>query len=175
MVGYDSIISPGREGKITQEIKISSGHNGEVKKYITLISNAKNKPEYRLSLKGTIIAQVSADPTYISLSPDSTGYCSIVLKLSTDMKDFSVTEVTFIENSSNDPKKPSWQAKLPTYLKFSLGKPDSVKADGIMVYPLNASLEYKKSTSKYGSFILKTNNPKKNEVSIPGILNAYKK
>lgn len=175
MVGYDSIIPPGREGKITQEIKIGSGHNGEVKKYITVVSNAKNTPEFRLSLAGTIRAQISIDPTYISLEPDSAGHTSIMLKLSTDMKDFKVTEVTFVENSRSDPNEPSWQAKLPTYLKFSLGKPEVVKTDGIFVYPLNASLDYKGSASKYGSFILKTNNPKKNEVSIPGILTAYKK
>ena len=50
MVGFDSIIQPGRVGTITPKIELKNLHGGAFMKSVTVTSNAKNTPSLRLSL-----------------------------------------------------------------------------------------------------------------------------
>ena len=94
MVGHDSTILPGREGKVTQEINVGNLHSGSFRKFITVISNAKNTPEMRLSLGGTMRTNLES-PNFLRLTPDSKGECKTEITLSTEKKDLKITEVAF--------------------------------------------------------------------------------
>ena len=171
MVEHDSIIPPGREGKVTQKIALGSGHHGLVKKYVTVISNAKNHPELRLSLACTIRSELEIEPPYLSLRPDKNGLIRQSLTITTPKKDLKVLEFSFKENAkSNDLKGTNWQTALPLQFKTELTGTDSTDAEGYLKYRLDISLSLKDNAAAYGQFILKTNNPKKNEVVLTGVI-----
>ncbi len=171
MVGYDSIILPGREGKVTEEITIGSGTTGQIRKYITVVSNAKNKPELKLSLSCTILAELEVSPMYLSLKPDKKGIIKEVLTLTTQKKDLQVLDFIFTENETPDSKGISnWQVSLPINLLTKLTKVDTALADGYVKYQLEISLSATDNKVMYGKFTMKTNHPKKKEVILNGVI-----
>jgi hypothetical protein len=170
VVGHDSIIPPGREGKVTQEVNLASGHSGVLQKYITVFSNAKNTPELRLSLKCTILAELDVDPKYLSLKPDKKGMIQQTLSLTTQKKDLAVLDVTFLENSKPAENANNWQAALPIRFAYKLAKNPAPLADGYLKYQLDISLTAQDSTALYGNFTIKTNHPKKSELTLSGTI-----
>jgi hypothetical protein len=170
VVGNDSIIPPGREGKVTQEIKIAHAHSGVLRKYVTVISNAKNKPELKLSLGCTIRSELGVEPGYLSITPDKNGDIKQVLKLTTQKKDLKVLEVRFVEQQKSDGKGAAWQAALPLKFTFKLTKTDTTLADDYIAYQLEISLHLEENKTLYGNFTIVTNHPKKKEISLSGVI-----
>ena len=171
MVGYDSIIPPAREGKITQEIKIGSGYHGLIKKYVTVTSNAKNQPELRLSLSFTIQTELEVSPAYLSLKPDKKGMIKQTLTITTQKKDLQVLEFSFKEQGKPDNNGVgNWQVSLPLRFTTELTKVDTVLSDGYLKYQLDVSLSLENNQITYGTFTLKTNHPKKEEITLNGVI-----
>ncbi|MBN1577002.1 MAG: hypothetical protein JW913_10645 [Chitinispirillaceae bacterium] len=171
MVGHDSIIPPGREGKVTQEITIGHGYHGTLRKYITVISNAKNSQELRLSLGCTIHAELEIEPAYISLKPDKNGMTKQTLTVITAKKDLQILEVSFTEQEKPGNKdRTNWQVALPILFTSVVTKIDSVAIDGYLKYRLDISQTFNYTTPVYGNFTVKTNHPKKREVAINGVI-----
>ncbi len=169
-VGYDSIIPPGGEGKMTAEINISHAPSGTLRKYVTITSNADNNPVFKVSLGCTIRPELSIEPAYLSLQPDQNGKAQQKLSVTTQKKDLKIQEVFFKENEKSDSKGADWKATLPMQFAFELAKTDTVLPDGYMVYNLNISLTLAEDKTTYGNFTIKTNHPKKKEVTFTGVI-----
>ena len=170
MVGYDTIIPPGREGKITQEIKLGHGKTGKLRKYVTVTSNARNTPTLRLSLGCMIRDDLGITPGYISLTPDSTGKVTGELTLTTEKPDLKVSEVRFVENRHNTGNKNNWQAELPLLFTSKLTRTETIHPDGFIDYSLAISLNMTENKTLYGKFTIVTNHPKKQELTVQGTL-----
>lgn len=173
-VGYDTIIPPNKEGKLTQEVNLGS-YSGTVRKYVTVQSNAKNSPELRVSLGGTIRSQVGVEPSYLSLKPDSTGLIKQTLNLTTLKKDLKVTDVIFKENENSNQQGVNWQVSLPMHLTYKLWEPDTVFADGYIRYKLSISANVKDNKTTYGQFVITSNHPDKKELTLSGVILNYNK
>ncbi len=171
-VGYDTIIAPNKEGKLTQEINLGS-YSGNVRKYVTVESNAKNSPELRLSLGGTIRTQIGVEPSYLSLKPDSTGLIKQTLNLITLKKDLKITDVIFKENDNSSRQGVNWQVSLPMHLTYQLWEPDTVFADGYMRYKLSISATVTENQTTYGQFVITSNHPDKKELALSGVILNY--
>ena len=170
MVGYDSIIPPGREGKVTQEIKLSASKGGVVRKYVTVMSNAKNKPQLKLSLQCTIREELGIEPRYISLKPDDNGALKQTLTLTTQKADLQVSGVTFNEHEKKGAQTTNWQKSLPIHFKYELTKSDKPLQDGYLEYKLDVSLATPLEKTTYGEFTITTNHPKKPEATLTGVI-----
>lgn len=138
---------------------------------MTVISNAKNKPEMKLSLGCTIRAEIGVEPGYLSLTPDKNGDIKQELTLTTEKKDLKVLDVRFVSQKKSDGKETAaWQAELPIRFTFELTKTDTVLADNYLAYQLDISLHLEESKAMYGSFTIVTNHPKKKELSLNGVI-----
>lgn len=138
---------------------------------MTVFSNAKNTPELRISIGGTVRSDIDVSSRYLDIRPDKKGAWSEEITLSTPMKDLKISEVSFIPRDGNNGSGATWQSSLPIFLTFQLTKTDSVKADGYINYKLKLSMSYNEKENHYGDLIIKTNHPKKPELSIQGMVN----
>jgi hypothetical protein len=170
VVGFDSIIPPGREGKITQKIDLKNAHSGEMIKAVTVTSNAKNQPSMRLTIKVVIKAIINVNTSYVQLSKAQS---TAEVILSTEKKDLQVKKVYFKMSNPGGGmpgSQASWQGDLPLFINFTMQKPDSVKADGYMDYKLKLTSTLEITEPKEGEFIIETNHPEKTQISIRGRL-----
>jgi hypothetical protein len=168
LVGHDSIILPGREGKVTGEVNASNLHGGAFKKYITISSNAKNTPSLRVSMGGTMKSEIDASSSYIRMAPEPKKDAVENVTLTSDFKDLKVTEVTFAMHPDNNASTPAWQASLPIYVGYSFAKADKPRTDGGVDYMLKLTVSYVDKVTKAGEFVIKTNDPNKAELRISG-------
>jgi hypothetical protein len=166
---------------------------GEFRKNITVTTNAKNNPNFKLSIGGNYHPLVEFDPAnnwrLTSEKGKDTGGGTITIK--TMKKDLKITEVVFKESG----KELDWKANVP--ITFTLAQSDSVKpkkdtasskvkktpagAKPKQEAPLEPQLLYKlkltyvpiSKTDLYGEFTLKSN-LKEAEMKISGALEAKK-
>ena len=148
-------------------------HNGPFRKYVTVISNAKNSPSMRLSLGGTIKSDINYTPGYIRMMAKPGDQWSEEIVLSTNKKDFKVTEIAF-KPADSRPNGPEWQASMPIFIDHKVTKSDSINADGYIDYRVTLSISFKETETKHGEFVIKTNHPKKGELKIPGMIEGRK-
>ncbi|MBN1307265.1 MAG: hypothetical protein JXA18_05075 [Chitinispirillaceae bacterium] len=142
-----------------------------MRKYVTVVSNAKNNPNLRLSLGCTIHAELEIEPKYLSLRPDKYGMVKETLTVLTSKKDLQVLEVSFMEQERfGNQEKTGWQTTLPILFTHALTKPDSSDAEGYLRYRLAISQALNYTTPVYGSFTVRTNHAKKQEVVVNGVI-----
>lgn len=169
MVGFDSIIPPGREGTATEEVNISNLHGGSFSKSATITSNAKNIPSLQISMKGIVKEAVSVSPDYIQVTRDAQGKYEFLLTLTSEKANLKIEEVVFKNNQAPSDKVPTWQKDLPIPVNFSLVK-DSVVQKTDHAYTVKIMLNYSESANKSGDFIIKTNHPDAPEVKVSGTI-----
>jgi len=164
VVGFDSIILPGREGFITQKTELKNLHgSGEYVKALTVTSDAKNTPTLRLSMKFSLKGIVNVVPSYLAIGKAQ----PVDVTLSTEKADLKIKRILFKETEIT---KSNWQADLPTFLTFVVTKPDSVRKDGYRDYKVTLSHKLDLEAGKNGNYIIETNHPEKPEISIKGRL-----
>lgn len=173
MVGFDSIIPPGREGTVTEEVNIANMHSGSFSKSATITSNAKNSPSLQISMRGTIKEAVSISPDYIQLSRDKNGKFESQIMITTEKADLKIQEIAFKSNQTPSNKSPVWQKDIPIPLDYSITK-DTVIKKPDHVYTVKIALNYPDSVNNSGEFIIKTNNPDMPEFKASGTINAGK-
>jgi hypothetical protein len=172
VVGFDSTILPGREGSITEEVAMSKVHDGAFTKCATVTSNAKNKPELRLCLKGFIKVPVAVSPQYISMKRGASNAFECEVTLSTDKPDLQVKNIVFNTNTAQAASAQSaWQEKLPIYVEFKLGKPDK-KNDGVFEYKLVITINSDFPQNQFGEFAITTNHPEASELKENGMIDV---
>lgn len=171
MVGYDSIIPPGRVGYVTPQVNIQKV-TGKFKKSVTVESNAENEPKLRISLGGEVLPTVGLSTRYVRMvcSP-ADSLIKTDLVVTSDKKDLKVTEIAFEE-----PKKgePAWQNSLPIYVEYDFSPRDTSRSDGYHEYALTMWTKYSGSDAKRGTFEIKTNHPKKKKMDVRGIIACSK-
>lgn len=152
-------------------------HSGNFKKSVTVISNAKNNGSLPLYLSGTIRAEIAVSTTFLHFPASVAGKKDSTLEvvLSTEKKDFAITEVVFKPtDNSQGGGGPAWQKELPIFVKYTMKKSDTVRTDGYFDYKLRLSVNYNGKESKNGQIIIKTNNLKKREITISSMIDAVK-
>lgn len=162
VVQFDTLIPPGKTGKIKPEVRIK-GYSGKIRKTVTVISNAANNQTLRLYITANIQPVIDVSERYITLSGEK-GNIGGTVYFSSLKKDLLLKDVAFklTENNRTD-----WQKEIPLHLKFKWNKTDSVRTDGFTVYSL--SLFCPEITEQLsGRFLFTTNHPDKNEVVING-------
>jgi hypothetical protein len=169
VVGYDSIIPPGRAGTVTEEVNISNLHGGNFSKSATITSNAANKPTMQISMKGSVKEAVSASPEYMQVTRDSQGKYEFLVTLTTEKADFKIEEVSFKDNQAPSDKVPTWQKELPIPVNFTVVK-DSVVQKTDHAFRVKIMFNYGESGNKSGEFIFKTNHPDAPEVKVSGTI-----
>ena len=172
MVGFDTTILPGREGSVTEEVAMSKVHEGAFTKCASVTSNAKNKPDLKLCLKGFVKVPVAVSPQYIQLKKSGTGKPECTLTLTTEKADFQVKDVTFSSNTQSGAAQTAWQSKLPIYLVFKLTKPEKPKDDGSWEYKLVVTLAADLPQNQYGEFVITTNHPEAQELKENGLIDV---
>jgi hypothetical protein len=167
-VGYDSIIAPGKSGKVIQSIDLKNIHTGPFKKNMTIYSDAKNTPEFVVALGGTLKSYVTLSKESLQLvSADQKPFADS-LTLSTEKADLAITSISFKLYSSNE-GTPSWQADLEIFPEFKLTKIESSDKK-LSVYKLIVRHPVKEKEPKFGDFTIKTNHPKVPEIKVPGAI-----
>ena len=174
MVGFDTTILPGREGLVTEEVAMSKVHDGAFTKCATVTSNAKNKAELRLCLKGFVKVPVSVSPQYFSMKKGASGLYECEVTLSTDKPDMVVKGVTFSTNTAQAASsgQSAWQEKLPIYVEFKLTKPDKPKDGGVFDYKLVMTVNSDFPQNQFGEFTITTNHPEASELKENGMIDV---
>jgi hypothetical protein len=173
VVGFDTTILPGREGTVTEEVSIAKIHDGPFTKCLTVSSNAKNKPQMQLCMKGMVKVPLSVSPSYVQMKRGKSGLLyEAELTLSTEKPDLKVSEVFFTAAGSGSSGQTPWQSTLPLHCDFKLTKPDSVGAGGTWMYKLAVTMSFGEKDSKSGEFVIKTNHPEAGEVKTSGSIDV---
>lgn len=172
LVGYDSVIAPGAKGKVIQEVKKSYLHGGTIKKGITIISNADNDSNLRLSLKLTVLPVVGANPRYIALRVSETDSGKADITLTTKKEDFKIKRVKF---EPYNKEKEGWLASLGTDINFSMKKEKKKDKNGYYEYKLKISYAADVKKMERGQYIISTNHPDKEELTLRGLISPSKK
>jgi hypothetical protein len=175
-------------------VPIQNLHNGgEFRKYITVATNAKNNPSFKVSISGIFRPLVELEPSgSLRLSSAKEKDTGEIITIKTANKDLKILDVLFKENG----KELDWKATVP--IKFSVtldtakqkkdtvkvkkapakGKPDTAKAPGqtneLLIYKVRVSYVPSSKTDLYGEFVIKTNLKDKAELKVSGTLEAKK-
>jgi len=170
VVEFDSIIPPGQEGKIIQQIKTAKLGTGTFSKSVRVLSNAQNNAEAVLTLSGKILAEIQPSHKWINLKPDSAGKFNGFITFATEKKDFKITEMIF------EPQKkenlPLWQQDQGISIKYTVTKTDTADIDGYYTFAMNFSLNTPPPPEIIqGQFVFKTNHPKTDEIRLKGLIN----
>jgi hypothetical protein len=173
VVGFDTTILPGREGSITEEVAMSKVHEGAFTKCATVTSNAKNKPDLRLCLKGFIKVAVAVSPQYITVKKAVSGAMQADVMLTSEKPDLLVKNVTFTANTqAPSTEQSAWQNKLPVYIVYKLTKPEKPNKDGAWEYKLTLNCDAGLPQSQYGEFVITTNHPEAPELKESGMVDV---
>ncbi len=173
MVEYDSVIPPGQAGKLTQQIKLNKVRSGTFTKSVTVTSNAKNIQNLRLSITAKILTDIHLSHRFIHLKPDTNGKFVGHITMSTEKKDFKIKEITFGQKKKKD--APEWQLADDILLNHTVTCSDSTDGDGYFTYSLNFSCNISPPPEILsGSFIFKTNHPKRETIKLRGMINPKK-
>lgn len=162
VAAYDTFIPPGKSGRIKVEARLN-GYRGDIRKSVTLTSNAQNQPLLRLMLQATIQPVIAVSKQHIILSlskdqkPDSLYLCSL-------KKDLKVTGVTF---ETSEQSNSGWLNQMPMPITYEWNRTDSIRPDGLNVFMLLIKHpDLKESVS--GEFKISTNHPDKKQLQISG-------
>jgi hypothetical protein len=173
VVGFDTTILPGREGSITEEVSLAKVHDGPYTKCITVTSNAHNRPDQRLCIKGTVKVPVMASTQYIQMKKDESGAYVTDFMLVSEKADLQVNDVSFTPNTSPGAAATvpnAWQNNLPIYCSYKTTKSEKPRADGSWEYKLVLKVNGAVTVSQYGEFTIKTNHPDMPEVKSSGMI-----
>jgi hypothetical protein len=155
-------------------------------------TNAKNKPDFRLSLGGNFIPVLEFEPVSIRLSAVKDKDTGITVTIKTAKKNFKVTGIQFKETG----KDLDWKAFVP--VQFSMSALDSTgpakdtarvkkpadkgkrgadqsaakQAQERLIYKLKITCNSISKSTQYGDFVIKTNLPEKPEIKISGVLDG---
>lgn len=175
MVGYDSIIPPGRVGTVTESVNLSNYHGGSYTKSATIMSNAKNSPTMQISIRWVIKAYISASPSMIELRKDKDGDFKAEVTLTSEKEKLKVTEVAFQANEEKpaNTNAPAWQNELPVQISYVLEK-DTLKKDGYHDYIYKLSAKVAGAEAKNGNFIFKTNHENTPALKVSGMIASGK-
>lgn len=171
-VGNDTLIQPGKTGKVSEIISTQNMHSGAFRKYVTIHSNAKNSPEIKVSLGGTLKSYIELSKQEIRLASTDQKIWSDTLTLSTEKTDLTISELTFKPFSDGGQATPTWQADLKIYPKYTFSK-DSTSGKFVN-YSVKIFFVAKDSEPKFGEFTIKTNHPKMPEIEISGAIEGRK-
>lgn len=108
-------------------------------------------------------------PNYLSLKPDRKGMVKQTLTLSTQKTDLEVQDFIFKENQKSGDQQ-GWQTTLPLRFAYKFAKSTEPQKADIVKYQLDISLTTQDSVPTYGVFTIKTNHPKKKEVTLSGVI-----
>ena len=172
-VGHDSIIQPGKTGNVSQEINLQNMHSGTFRKYVTIFSNAKNNPEIKISLGGTLKTVIELSKQEIRLISKDQKVWSDSFKLSTEKKDLAITELSFKPYTDQSKGAPAWQTDLRIFPKYTFSKSDSA-SEHSTDYDMKIFVINKDPQPKFGEFIIKTNHQKMLEIKVVGSIEGLK-
>jgi hypothetical protein len=172
VVGFDSIIPPGRVGSITEKIRLANYHSGNYSKAATITSNAKNSPTLVITMKWTMKAFVGVSTSNLQINRNNEGIYQAEVTLSSEKADLKLLGINFKPIGDKPPsdKMASWQEELTIPLSFMLTK-DSVTQEKMHEFKYKVTASYTEVDIKRGDFIFKTNHPEAPEVKVSGEIN----
>lgn len=170
---------------------IQNLHNsGEFRKYVNVVTNAKNNASFKLSMAGNYRPLFELEPNNLRLSSKKDKDSGEVITIKTARKDLKIIDVQFKENG----KDLDWKAYVP--IKFSMVAVDTVKpkkdttkkasikikttattaehTEETLNYKLRVSYIPSSKNDLYGEFVIKTNLKENPEIKISGVLEAKK-
>ncbi len=170
-IKYDSIIPPGKKGKIYEVIKLDSLFVGIFSKSINVVSNAANAKVLKLILKGNLISVVTPSHDFLQLTAGKDKMVNKQMTFTTDKNDLKIVDL-FFEQSSE--KSIDWLNYQPISIQYKQLFPDSMTNDHYFTFILNFTFEYMLTNKTSGYFIIKTNHLKKERVKIGGVIEPFK-
>lgn len=175
-VGHDSVIAPGKTGNVSAKVKIAQFKPGNIKKYVTIYSNAKKHPELTVSIACHLQSELNIEPSYIRLVTDEKRMLKKTLTIVTNKPDLVINSVNFREEGRST-SGPAWQENLPINFSHTLTKTDTKHPDDFVEFKLEISLAVPagEELSMGGTFEISTNHPTKSTVSLNGNLEPPEK
>jgi hypothetical protein len=167
VVKYDTLIQPGKSGKIEASVNIKGYHSGPITKGVTVTSNAKNDPSVHLTIKAVVQAPIDVSENYLNFEGTSASHPKIIY-LSTKKADLKITGIEF-KSSEKDPGNADWQSSIPLTIQYKAIPKDSTRTDGYKVFGFEL-IAPKFDKSQNGQIAIKTNHPDKPEIELGAVV-----
>ncbi len=180
--GYDSIIPPGKTGRIKVEVNTEHFGDGIFEKRVTVASNAAHDAAMlALTITGVKQSVIAADPQAVHFNAGAKRDTGVVILLKTERKNLEVTGVNFAFDQ-NDPLM-SWRSSIP--MSYTLTRvADAAAAQSnagkepgnpaLITYKLTVPYSPAQKGDLYGELVIKTNLPEKPELKISGMIESVK-
>jgi hypothetical protein len=159
VVKFDTIVPAGKSSVILSTVNIANFHSGPLSKYITVLSNASNKPSLQLTITATINPIIEISEQYVTLMAGK----SHALYVSCAKKDLHITSVELTLPPSSSAIS-SWQSNAPMPIPFKWTALDSVRKDGFRVYELELTAPAVTDRVS-GQLMMRTDHQDKRELS----------
>ncbi|MBN1128843.1 MAG: DUF1573 domain-containing protein [Chitinispirillaceae bacterium] len=177
-VEVDTTIPPGKEGAITSELNMSTLNEGDFVKTITVISNARNTPSLKLSMRGTYITLIEpVQSAALNLSGIKGSDTGAVITIKSSRR-FAVEKAEFKFDESAGGV--SWETVIPLdytqTLVDSAARETSTRATIAslkkkpFVYRVRVHFKPALKEDTWGDFCLTTNIGTRKEIRFPGTL-----
>jgi hypothetical protein len=167
---FDSVIAPGKTGRIVQVVDIVGFHEGPFERGVQAISNAANAPQLPLRVVGILRSHVEIDavrpmlPTGMELYPGMK-----VMHVRSKMEDLQFVNAEF--SSEVDPAAP-WRPTLRVPLMWRLTPAERTDEDGYRYYDLVMWYPDPAAAEMPGVVTIETNHPRETHIRMRGSLLA---
>jgi hypothetical protein len=168
VVGFDTIIPPGRTGKINAGIDLKGLPSGPQSKYLAVTSNAGNEPTLQLELHFKLLPLIGTKTTFISAISTNGEPAKATIVFTTEEKDLLFKKVSFQVDSTLQYLKPRCQ------VKHTVRRSEKVDADGYWEYAVELACAIDAPRGITGAFVFETNHPQLPKVDLRGIMQAIK-
>lgn len=162
VVGFDSLIQAGKEGKIKATLNVENIRSGPFKKSITVTSDAANSASMILYLGGTMKAIIDVQPMMINIKAGASKDSNQVIVIKTLKSDLKISDVLLKTPSQGEGGQ--WQAALPVYFDYSLTRKEKPDSTGQFEYALKLGIKSKDVSTRSGELEVTTNHPEKKSI-----------
>ncbi len=162
----DSLIAPGKSGRIEASMNTKGFRSGPLSKSILVASNAVNEPTLQLRIKTLVQAYLDVSEKYLTFNAAFGNKDTVFL--ASKKSDLKITGIDFRATDKAD-DKPDWQTDIPFPIGFKALPKDSTRADGYKVWSYELTAP-KVPQSLGGQITIKTNHPDKTSIILPASL-----
>ena len=169
-VVFDTTVLPGKSGSITPTLNMHA-ISGEFHKTVSVLCNAKNNPSFTLTLSGRVLPFVDINKYFLRFKPNADGASSIDILMRSRKADFKINEVKFIEQT---PTGSDWQQSTPVFPKFTATRSEKPDPEGYYEFTVIVNMQMDADTRHSGEFTFATNHPKKDIITIRGMVDTFR-
>ncbi len=167
VVEFDSIVPPGGEGALLQEVDLYGFRSGPFVRTIEIRSNARGTPRLKLGIRGILRTFVETDRQFLRIRDGVPPGSNTPLQVRSRKADLRVEEVVFQPLGGG---ATPWRPDIPVWLLHQVERGEETDENGYIVHTLKLGVALSIAEPMRGVFLIRTNHPRKPQTGVRGVI-----